>query len=117
MLDISFGGIPKQRLQQNSKQLFKFYSGVWIGSQLNCSTIKNKILSNVLCISKFQDDLYYKKFILRIDCKNAKEIPQKDVQIARWQAILSVFNFDIEFINGTKNSLPDFLTREFLQGK
>jgi len=36
---------------------------------------------------------------------------------ARWQAILSAFDFDIDFIKGENNSLPDFLTREFLQGK
>jgi len=49
---------------------------------------------------------------------------QKDVQnlvskqiFARWQAILSTFDFDIEFIKGSNKSLPDFLTREFLQGK
>jgi len=35
----------------------------------------------------------------------------------RWQVILSAFDFEIEFIKGVNNSLPDFLTREFLQGK
>ena len=35
---------------------------------------------------------------------------------ARWQAILSVFDFEIDFIKGESNSIPDF-TREFLQGK
>jgi len=62
--------------------------------------------------------------MLQIDCKSAKEILQKDVQnlvskqiFARWQAILSAFDFDIEFIKGVNNSFPDFLTREFLQGK
>ena len=34
---------------------------------------------------------------------------------ARWQAILSVFDFDLEFIEGSQSSIPDFLTREFLQ--
>jgi len=45
----------------------------------------------VLYISKFQDDLFIKKFLLRIDYKSAKEILQKDVQnlvskqiFARW---------------------------------
>jgi hypothetical protein len=33
------------------------------------------------------------------------------------QALLSCFDFEIEHIQGIKNSLPDFLTREFLQGK
>ena len=65
-----------------------------------------------------------KSFLLRIDCKSAKEILQKDVQniaskqiFARWQAILSIFDFKIEFIKGNENSLPDFLTREFLQNR
>jgi len=81
-------------------------------------------LAIVLCISKFQDDLFIKKFRLRIDCKYAKGILQKDVQnlvskqiFARLQAILSSFDFEIEFIKGIDNSLPYFLTREFLQGK
>ena len=93
-------------------------------SQQNYSTVKKKILSIVLCVSKFQDDLFYKIFLLCIDCKSVKEILQKDVKnlvskqiFARRQAILSAFDFDIEFIKGTNNSLPDFLTREFLQGK
>ena len=34
---------------------------------------------------------------------------------ARWQAILSVFYFDIEYIKGSQNIIPDFLTHEFLQ--
>ena len=65
-----------------------------------------------------------KKFLLRVDCKSVKEILQKDVQnlvskqiFARWQAILSVFDFEIEFIKGTSNVLLDFLSRKFLQGK
>jgi len=34
----------------------------------------------------------------------------------RWQAILLAFDFDIEFIEGSNNALPDLLIREFLQG-
>ena len=33
------------------------------------------------------------------------------------KAILLVFYFEIEFIKGDSNSLPGFLSREFLQGK
>ncbi|KAG6664269.1 hypothetical protein CIPAW_02G081200 [Carya illinoinensis] len=64
------------------------------------------------------------KFLLRIDCKSAKEVLVKDVKnlaakqiFARWQAILSIFDFNIEHIKGDSNSLPDFLSREFLQRK
>jgi hypothetical protein len=36
---------------------------------------------------------------------------------ANWQAQLSVFDFDIEYIKGENNSLAVFLTREFLQDR
>ncbi|CAN4106354.1 unnamed protein product [Withania somnifera] len=58
----------------------------------NYSTVKKEILSIVLCITKFQDDLINKEFLLRVDCKSAKEILQKDVKnliskqiFARWK--------------------------------
>jgi hypothetical protein len=80
-------------------------------------------LAIVKVVSKFQGELLNQKFLLRIDCKAAKHALQKDVEnlvskqiFARWQAILSCFDFDIEQINGEINSLPDFLSREFLQG-
>ena len=128
--DIGYGGILKQKIPSNTshEHLVKFHSGVWLGPQKNYSTIKKEILSIVLCIQKFQSDLINQHFLLHVDCKSAKEILLKDVQnivskqiFARWQAILLAillaFNFDIEFIKGTSNSLPNFLTREFLQGK
>ena len=84
--------------------------------------LKKEILSIVLCISKFQSDLLNQKFLIRVDCKSAKHVLEKNVQniaskqiFARWQAILSVFDFDIKFIEGTQNNIPNFLTREFLQ--
>jgi len=46
--------------------------------------------------------------------KDVKNIASKQI-FARWQAILSVFYFDIEYIKGINNFIPDFLTREFLQ--
>ena len=62
------------------------------------------------------------KFFLWIDCKSVKYVIEKDVEnivlkhiFARWQAILSVFDFDIEYIKGSQNAIPDFLTCEFLQ--
>ena len=42
--------------------------------------LSKKKLSIVLCIQKFQSDIFNKKFILCVDCKSAKEILQKDVQ-------------------------------------
>ena len=120
--NIGFGGILLQRVSPNSpEQIVCFHSGIWTPTQLNYSTIKKEILSTVLCISKFQSDLLNQKFLVRIDGKSTKHVLEKDVQniaskqiFARWQAILSIFDFDIQFIEGTQNSIPDFLTCEFL---
>ena len=121
--DIGYGGILKQRVSPNSpEQIVRFHSGTWIQSQYNYSTIKKEILAIVLCISKFQDDLLNQKFLIRVDCKSAKHVLEKDVHniaskqiLARWQSILSIFDFDIEYLRGSENTVPDFLTREFLQ--
>lgn len=121
--DIGYGGILKQE-HHGKTTLVRFTSGIWQGARKNYSTVKKEILSIVLCIQKFESDLLNQKFLLRVDCKSAKDIIEKDVKniaskqiFARWQGILSVFDFDIEFIKGSQNSLPDFLTREFLQGQ
>ena len=60
------------------------------------------MLAIVLCIQKFESDLINKNFLLRIDCSAVKDIIEKDVKnlaskqiFARWQGILSVFDFDI----------------------
>ena len=52
--------------------------------------------------------------MLRIDCKSAKYVIEKDVEniaskhiLSIWQAILSVFYFDIEYIKGSQNTVPD----------
>jgi hypothetical protein len=121
--EIGFGGILKQCVSPRfSEQIVHYHFGSWNSGQSNYSTIKKEILSVVLCITKFQSNLLNQKFLLRIDCKSAKYILKKDAEniaskqmFARWQAILSAFDFNIEYIKGSENSIPDFLTREFLQ--
>ena len=102
--------------------MVRYTSRTWNNAQLNYSTIKKEILSIVLSISKFQVDLLNQEFLLRVDCKSAKSVLQKDIKniaskhiFARWQAILSNFNFQIEYIKGENNLIPNFLTYEFLQ--
>ena len=102
--------------------MVRYTSRTWNNAQLNYSTIKKEILSIVLSISKFQVDLLNQEFLLRVDCKSAKSVLQKDVKniaskhiFARWQAILSNFNFQIEYIKGENNLIPNFLTYEFSQ--
>ena len=78
--NIGYGGILKQVAKNDTKeQIVRFHSGSWSATQQNYSTIKKK-LSIILCVSKFQNDLFSQKFLIRVDCKSAKEVLQKDVQ-------------------------------------
>ncbi|GAV75257.1 LOW QUALITY PROTEIN: hypothetical protein CFOL_v3_18736, partial [Cephalotus follicularis] len=83
-----------------------------------CTPLYQRLQNN---LSPF--DLLNQKFLIRVDCATADSILNKDVKnlaskqiFARWQGILSSFDFTIEHIKGESNSLPDYLTREFLQG-
>ena len=46
--------------------------------------------------------------------KDVQNIASKQI-FARWQSILSCVDFDIDHIKDSSNTLPDFITREFLQ--
>ena len=64
--DIGFGGILKQKLKnENKEQLVRFFSGSWNDTQKNYSIVKKEILSIVLNIKKFEDDLYMKPFFIK----------------------------------------------------
>ena len=54
--DIDYGRILKQK-DGNHEKLIRYTSRTWNNATLNYNTIKKEILSIVLCISKFQDDL------------------------------------------------------------
>ena len=73
--DIGYGGILKQVAKNDTKeQIVKFHSRSWSATQLKYSTIKKEILSIILCVSKFQNDLFNQKFLIQVDCKSAKEV-------------------------------------------
>ena len=70
---IGYGGILKQK-DGNNERLIRFTIGTWNQAQLNYNTIKKEILSIVLCISKFQDNLLNKNFLACVVCKSIKLI-------------------------------------------
>jgi len=93
------------------------------GCQTNMSTNKTEICAIVFIIVKFQNNLFIKRFFLRINCKSVKELLLKHVAylvskriVARLQDVLSTFDFEMKFLNYVNNSSPAFLTREFWQG-
>ena len=79
--EIGYGGLLKQKLFSSLKeQIVKYDLGIWSKSQKKHSVIKKEILLIVLCITKSQDDLFSKIFLLQTDCKVAKLVLEKDVK-------------------------------------
>ncbi|KAA0066357.1 Enzymatic polyprotein [Cucumis melo var. makuwa] len=118
--DIGYGGILKQEFNEKIS-IVRYHSGIWNSAQKNHSTIKKEVLAIVLSVQKFQGDLINKEFLVRTDSKASKFIFEKDVKnfiskqiFARWQTILSCFDFKIEPIKGSENSLAGYLSREHL---
>ena len=77
--DIGYGGILKQ-IVNTQENVIAYTSKHWNSAQQKYSTVKEEVLAIVLCISKFQSNLLNQKFLIRVDCKSAKEILQKDVK-------------------------------------
>ncbi|XLU54535.1 hypothetical protein S245_049183, partial [Arachis hypogaea] len=77
--DLGYGDILKQKLH-DKECIIAFTSKHWNSTQQKYSTIKKEILAIVLCITKFQSDLLNQKFLVRVDCKSAKDVLQNDVK-------------------------------------
>jgi len=75
------GEILKQKISHDSKeQIIRYHSEIWHASQQKYYTIKKEVISIVLCLKKFQDDLFNKKFFITTNCKVVPSVLTKDVQ-------------------------------------
>ena len=68
--ELGFSGMLKQGLLGHTKETFvRYYLNIWTRLQRNYSKIKKEVLFMVPYISKYQDSLYNKQFLPRIDFK------------------------------------------------
>lgn len=120
--NIGYGGILKQiNPHDKNEYVIRFHSGKWTEAQCKYATIAHGMLCIVKCVLKFQDDLYIQIFLMKIDAQSAKYMFEKDfkddaskLMFVRWQAQLAPFDFEIQYKKGINNSLPDFLSSEYL---
>ncbi|KAG5580831.1 hypothetical protein H5410_051458 [Solanum commersonii] len=71
------------------------------------ATVAHEMLTIVKCVLKFEDDLYNRNF----------KPDASKLMFARWQTQLAPFDFEILYKKGSDNSLPDFLSREYIQNE
>ena len=89
-----------------------FLSKALSGPQLNWSTYDKEAYAIYFAILKLQYLLRDIKFTVRTDHRNLVYIGEGGTQkVFRWREFLSMFNFDIEHIEGIKNIVADGFSR------
>ncbi|RDY05954.1 Enzymatic polyprotein, partial [Mucuna pruriens] len=111
--DIGYGEILKQKIPDSSKeQVVKYHSGIWHLSQQKYSTVKKEILSIVLCVQKFQDDVFNKKFLIRTDYKAAPILEPLTDQYVDKPELLPIMTLESYMI---KEDLKTLIAHIFLK--
>jgi hypothetical protein len=119
--NIGWGAVLKQVRDKGKKKLFNLPLVYGKAAEKNYSALEKEIKAALNAIQKFEIYLIYKRFLLRTDAATMNKVLNKelkspgDSKFARWQALFSNFDFTIEHIKGSQNSIPDFLSREHLQ--
>jgi len=107
------------------EQLCKYTSGSFSGATLNYHSNEKELLAILKTVKKFEIHIIQKPFLIRTDNNNLtyfkkmkfdKRSARSRSRWIRWQLELAEYQYEINHIAGTDNSLPDCLTREWKPG-
>ena len=117
--DHHWGAVLK--LKKDNK-LCRYSSGSFNKAECNYTVMEKEILAIYKGINKFIIFLAPKPFTVRTDCKgilgfinNNLDNMKAHGRLLRWQLALNQFSFNVEHVQGSKNSLADSLTRELAE--
>lgn len=120
--NVGWGGVLKQRIGKE-EQVVQFASGALNLAKQNYYVIEREVKAAWNCIRKFEVYLINKPFLLRTDASAMQKVLTKNIKkageakFARWQALFANFDLSVEHIKGKDNSLPDFLSRGYIEQK
>ncbi len=110
--NLGIGGVLKQ-LHEDQELIVKHVSRTLNAAEKNYSTIEKELLSIIFTLKEFKHYLF-KPFVLRTDYKPLtylKGVKNPSDRLSRWLLFLDQFSFSIEYIQGSKNSMADHLSR------
>lgn len=112
--NIGIGSVILQNSEDGEKYPVAFASRKLLPRETRYSTIEKECLAIVWSITKFEEYLYGKEFILETDHQPLQYLKTNQYQngrIMRWALILQPYRFTVKAIKGTENVGADFLSR------
>ncbi|ORD93876.1 TF29 [Enterospora canceri] len=110
-VDASKEGISGVLLQEGA--IVGIYSHKLQGSELNYTIVEKEFYAIVRSIQHFHKLVWGSKIKLKTDSKNnSYNQPAEGSRMNRWKSILNEYEIELEHIEGIKNSLADYFSRE-----
>ncbi len=111
--DASNEGIGAILFQE--KVIVGIYSKKFTESEKGYTTPEKELFAIIKALKHFENIVWGSKIIIETDNKDiAFQKKHSEARIGRWQAILSIYDISIKYLEGENNVLADFLSREFL---
>ena len=113
--DIGLGGVLYQTNQRGEELVIQFISRAFRGPELNYTTTEKELLAIVSCLKKVRLYLLGVKFTIKTDHHALLFLRPDNVmhdRLTRWLLYLQNFDFEFVHIRGTKNQIPDLLSRK-----
>ena len=112
--DTGVGSALMQEDKDGMKHPIAFASRKLLPRESRYSTIEKECLAIVWAITKFQDYLYGKEFVLETDHQPLQYLGNARFQngrLMRWALALQPYRFVVRAIHGRENVVADFLSR------
>ncbi|XP_043216447.1 uncharacterized protein K02A2.6-like [Amphibalanus amphitrite] len=115
--DVGAGACVTQIDASGSPRVIAYASKSFSPAERNYSTVEKEALAVVWACEKFRHYLWGRKFTLRTDHQalctifGPKGSTRVGRRVARWEARLLEFSFDVEYVRSERNTVADGLSR------
>jgi hypothetical protein len=112
--DVGIGATLTQYDSDGNERVLAFASRVLTKAEKNLAVIERECLAIVWALEKWRHYLLGCKFVVRSDHKPLQwlhSVKENNAKLTRWVLKLAEFEFTIQHIDGSKNVVPDALSR------